>query len=130
MGTKGLEKSGAQTASILLSSAGGCVSALFVWFGIALSSDLSLWTALFGYLAIAYGAINGLLLLIAWIRPGPRVQKASKTLAFVLLAATVGGSFDLGRLSGLEVAGIPAVAAMLFVNWYVVKRLVAGRTRV
>lgn len=118
---------GAQIVNILLSIASGCVSALFVWVGIAMSSDSSLWTALFGYLAIAYGAINALLVFIAWFRPGAPVQRVSKYLALVFLAAIVAGSFDLGRLSGLEVAGILAVAAMLFVNWYAVKRLVAGQ---
>ncbi len=120
---------GAQILNILLSIASICVSALFVWVGIAMSSDSFLGTALFGYVAIAYGAINAVLVFIAWFRPEAPVQRVSKYLALVFLAAIVVGSFDLGRLSGLEVAGIIAVAAMLFVNWYAVKRLVAGRKR-
>jgi len=101
-------------------------SFLFISYGmnIIMSPMPARWILTFAYVTTAYGMANIAILSIAWSSRERRACQVNMLIALcylgVFLVDTVKGGFN----SGLEVFGILALALVLLINWFAVKKVV------
>lgn len=114
----------------LLSLLSAGASVFFLWAGatilLAQSFSESPLVALAAALLIVYGVASAALLFMAWRTPQLRHRSWAVGLALLPLATWLGGSFDSGRLSGLEILSVLGVLAVLAVQVGAVRSVVSA----
>lgn len=115
-------------SSILFSIISIAVSAVFIVFGISMTTNESpFWIVAFGFLTILYGSVNTVLIVSVWLRVRPYLNKVSTYSAIAFMVLTIAASLDNSMISGLEWGGIVLVVFLITVNWYALNYLVKER---
>lgn len=102
-------------------------SFLFVFYAVNVnfSADVSQWLKTFAYIVGGYGLFNIYILSWAW-----RSQIAWAPKANMVIAACFFGTFTMDTIRdgidnwAVEAGGIFALAVVLLINWYAVKKLI------
>ena len=77
-----------------------------------------------GIYIFGYGVASLVLVGLAWVRPHGRLHLISIFMAAILFILWVVVSFDSDKISGLEFYSLFGVFALLWINWFAIKRLV------
>lgn len=113
-----------QISALILSLISAAVCAALLWIGLEMCTEagapFSIWG--FGALSIAYAGLNVSFLVMAWRRAGRQLASLSGISALGFYVAMVTNAVTDG-IDPLEQSGLVLAAAMLFVNWWAVRRV-------
>lgn len=113
-----------QISALILSLLSVIVCAALFWIGLDMCTEagapFSIWG--FGALSIAYAGLNLAFLALAWRRAGRQLASLSGISALGFYIAVVTNAAN-GGIDPLERSALVLAAAMLFVNWWAVRRV-------
>jgi len=110
---------------IVITFVSGVVTLGFASLGLATAAfGDSGFVRVFGIVVGAYAIAVTMLLLKAWRSPSPRLPRWAAVVVAGFVVLWVGGSFDRGILSGLEIVMLLLVGLAAALNWFAVRLIV------
>lgn len=108
---------------LLASLLSAVISSIYIAFGVSIFEDIDAlgWVSLFAMISISYGIISLLALYFAMGNVGVRGSLISKYAALIYFVVFTAGSFDVGRISGLEFSVILMVGLTVISNWFLIR---------